>query len=406
MRSPRIIKYSVFVLFVFLLVFGFHFRAENLKNAEQARLARDVYLQKEIQWKDLSSMLRAETKGFRGVSGIVVKDLDNGFVFQHNENELFPSASLAKIPVMAAVYKAVDEGNLDLEKGIVLKARDKLSGSGKLKNVAPGAVFSVEELVKLMVSISDNTATNMITNVLGMKYINISITEFGLNSSRLSRRVADYDARARGLENYTTAGDMALILEKMYRGELVSGETSMVCLDILLDQKSHDRIPKYLPKDVLVAHKTGLEKSVCHDAGIVFDPKGDFLICVLTKHANSNSLPSKKFIAEISLLVYNRHEIPVLIVSGETPNSERSGIAVTPQKLSIRKIQTFLSNIDLYRGAIDGKTGPQTRSSIRNFQIISGLTPDGIIGSKTLAAISEYPESLVNDISGSESRRQ
>ncbi|MFH0827214.1 MAG: serine hydrolase, partial [Candidatus Omnitrophota bacterium] len=124
----------------------------------------------------------------------------------------------------------------------------------------------------------------------------------------LSRRIADYSLRGRGVENYTTAEDMAWILEKIYRKTLINKDVSERCLKLLKLQRHNDRIPKYLPVELTIAHKTGLERGVCHDAGIVYTPKGDFLICVLTKHENLNSVPSKEFIAKISLYVYRYFE--------------------------------------------------------------------------------------------------
>jgi len=97
-------------------------------------------------------------------------------------------------------------------------------------------------------------------------------------------------------------------LEKMYRRTLISRGASEKCLGMLKLQKVNDRIPKYLPADIMIAHKTGLERSVCHDAGIVYSGGGDFIVVVLTKHANPNSVPSKEFIAKVALHAYNYFE--------------------------------------------------------------------------------------------------
>ena len=396
MKFSRIIKYSAFILFVVFLSFVLYLRPAYFRNVEKERQARVLYLQKESQWQILSSKLRSRINRFSGISGVIVKDLEFGFEFRHNEDKLFPSASLAKIPIMAAVYKAADEGKLDLGREVVLMDRDKLSGSGTLKTMPAGSCFTVDELVNLMVSTSDNTATNMITNVLGMDYINGSILGFGLDASCLSRRVADYDARDRGLENYTTARDMAFMLEEIYRGKLISEKASRKGLDVLLKQKSRNRIPKYLPEDVPVAHKTGLEKGICHDVGIIFDARGDFLICILTKHSNSNSIPSKNFIADISRLVYQRHDQPVFTLK----NEESASSTVLPKKLTVKEIQTFMKNKDLYWGAIDGTVGPGTRWAIKEFQKISDLTPDGIVGAKTTAAMFECSATAGKDMFG------
>ncbi|TBR19406.1 serine hydrolase, partial [bacterium] len=99
--------------------------------------------------------------------------------------------------------------------------------------------------------------------------------------------------------------DMAKLLEDIYRGRVIDKSVSLKCLDILKRQKMRDRIPKYLPPDTVVAHKTGLENGVCHDAGIVFTPAGDFLICVLTRHTDKTARDAKYLIARIAKDAYD-----------------------------------------------------------------------------------------------------
>ncbi|MBM3245623.1 MAG: serine hydrolase, partial [Candidatus Omnitrophica bacterium] len=230
--------------------------------------------------------------------------LETGWEFSYEKDKLFPSASLAKIPLMAACFLAADQGRIKLDRNIALKSSDKLTGSGVLKDMPAGATFSVERLIGLMIYDSDNTATNIVTNLVGVDYLNNTFRGFGLKNTVLSRKIADYQSRNEGIENYTTAGDMALLLEKIYRRMLGNKYVSEQCIRMLKLTRMNDRIPKYLPPEITVAHKTGLERGVCHDAGIVFTRKGDFIIAVLTKHANSNSAPSKEFIAKISLYAY------------------------------------------------------------------------------------------------------
>lgn len=98
---------------------------------------------------------------------------------------------------------------------------------------------------------------------------------------------------------------MALLLENIYRRTLGNKNVCNQCISMLKLTRTNDRIPKYLPAEITIAHKTGLEQNVCHDAGIVFTRKGDFVIVILTKHANTTSVPSKEFIAKVSLYAYN-----------------------------------------------------------------------------------------------------
>lgn len=267
---------------------------------------QDEFKKKRACWLSLEQEIKKEARRFSGRSGIVVKCLDTNWQIAFNNEQPFPSASLVKIPIMAAVFKAAQEGRINLAARLRLKASDKTSGSGELKNMPAGSRFTVEELVRLMIGSSDNTATNMLIELLGFSYLNRSFKEFGMEHTNLARKMMDFGKRKNGVENYTTAADMAYLLERIYIGKLCSRPVSQRCMELLKQQKSRDRIPAQLPRGTIAAHKTGLESRVCHDAGVVFAPRGDFLICVLTKGV-ANSRVAKKFISNVALEVYNNY---------------------------------------------------------------------------------------------------
>jgi beta-lactamase class A len=258
-----------------------------------------------VALEELRLKLKDEINKFKGESGVIIKDLESGWEFSWQKDKLFASASLVKLPIMAATFYAVEEGKAGLGQSIVLKNSDKFTGSGTLKSVPAGALFTLERLIGLMIYDSDNTATNIITNLLGIDYLNNQFKVFGLKNTLLSRKVADYSMRAKGVENYTNAEDVAFLLENIYKGKLINREWSERSINILKLTHLNDRIPKYLPAQITVAHKTGLERNVCHDAGIVFTPKGDFLICVLTRYKNGDIQGAKEFIAKLASLTYS-----------------------------------------------------------------------------------------------------
>ena len=119
----------------------------------------------------------------------------------------------------------------------------------------------------------------------------------------------DFKERREGEENYTTAEDMASILEKLYRGDFLNKDVSEHCLSLLGQQKINDRIPRKLPRnETFIAHKTGLERHVCHDVGIVFTQKGDFMICVMVKHDERLAKSAKRLIANVALSTYRYYQ--------------------------------------------------------------------------------------------------
>lgn len=265
-------------------------------------------VKRNLAWKVLEKRIKKEICSFRGEVGVVIKDLNNGKQILYEQNKFFPSASLVKIPIMASCLYALEEGKINLKEKLFLMHEYKVSGSGQLKNMAEGCMLTVEELIELMITESDNTATNMLIGRLGFDYLNNTFKKLGLKGTNLSRKMMDFSNRRNGVENYTTAADIAYLLEKIYHQELLSADISKKCLELLKLQKLRDRIPAKLPPDTLVAHKTGLERGICHDGGIVFTDHGDFLICVLVKHKNKTARQAKKFIAQLAFLTYNYYQ--------------------------------------------------------------------------------------------------
>jgi beta-lactamase class A len=226
-----------------------------------------------------------------------------------NKDRLVPSASLVKIPIMLSCFCAAEEKKINLKSTLYLKASEKVEGSKVLGDKPVGSVFTLEELIEPMIIQSDNTATNALIDFLGFDTLNVYFKKMGLKNTNIVRKMMDFEERREGLENYATAEDMAFLLEELYRNNFLNKEISKQCLLLLGQQKINDRIPKNLPKDgTFIAHKTGLERHVCHDVGIVYTQKGNFLICVLVKHENKLAKPAKKFISDIALLTYNYYQ--------------------------------------------------------------------------------------------------
>ncbi len=234
---------------------------------------------------------------------VYFKDISTNYTIEIEPEKKIPSASLIKIPIMAAVYYLADKGELSLDEEIVYKKKHRCGGSGIIKNCRYGEKFTIRKLLELMITISDNVATHMIIDKVGLKRFNEIFKNMGLKNTNLDRYVMDLNARNKGIENYITVEDIGKLLERIYYGKLVSKEASMEMLKIMMEQKIDDRIRKKLPKDVIVANKTGLMKDVCHDAGIVFTNKGDFILCVLTE--NLDHKVAKNFIADLAYKAYS-----------------------------------------------------------------------------------------------------
>ena len=259
--------------------------------------------QRQMRWEANSDNILKRISNLKGQAGIVVEDLETGWTFIHNEDQPFPAASLVKIPILVTCFKAVEEGRLDLSEKHVLRREDRVGGSGILRRMRNGRSFTYSQLIDYMVTESDNIACNILIDRLGFDYINQVFEELGLEKTRLNRKMIDFAARDQGIENYTTAAEMTGLLDRIYHHRCFNAEISERCLAVLKRQKINDRLPRYLPKEVTVAHKTGLEKEVCHDAGIVFTPSGDYIITVLV-HTWGGPGSAKIFIGRLSSYFY------------------------------------------------------------------------------------------------------
>jgi beta-lactamase class A len=155
-----------------------------------------------------------------------------------------------------------------------------------------------------MIIISDNMATNILINLLGMDNVNSAIMNLGLPNTKLQRKMMDSQAAREGRENLITALDFANILELIYKGENVNKFFSDKMLDILKRQQVRGRLDLYLPEELVIAHKTGDLDNLEHDGGIVYLPNKEYIICVLTNKTESNKV-GREIIGNISKMVYD-----------------------------------------------------------------------------------------------------
>lgn len=295
-------KILVILIVAVILIFPLKFCLSFLDN----KLSQYVHAYTSVG--DLVEKVSLEAKDFSGDFSFVIKDLDNPHLkFLYNEDERFAAASLIKVPMLAVAFKAIQERKFSLSTILIVEKKDVTGGAGVIKTMSLPVRISVRELLEKMIAQSDNTATNKIIELLGFEYINEGFKELGLKNTVLKRKMMDFSKRKEGVENYTTAYDIVLIMEKISRQELISKSFSKLAVVFLKRQKVNDRIPRYLPEGIVIAHKTGLERGVVHDAGIVFTSKGSYIICILTKKVKNYS-EAKKFIAKLSLLTYNLYQ--------------------------------------------------------------------------------------------------
>lgn len=218
-----------------------------------------------------------------GRVGLVVKDLSTEETLHWSPEERFPAASVIKIPILVEALRQEQAGRLRLDERIPVRAEDKVGGFGILKELPSVETVSLLDLLTLMIIISDNTATNLCIARVGMDAVNETMASLGLRATVLQRKMMDVAARERGLDNFTSAGDIARLLELIATDKVLTPEACTRALDILTRQQVNDRLPLLLPSQVKVAHKTGELPGIRHDVGILFIDPRRVVIAALTK---------------------------------------------------------------------------------------------------------------------------
>lgn len=202
--------------------------------------------------------------------GLAVVDVDSGERLEWTADEPFSSASVIKVPILVTALGLVDDGTLDLEQPVPTPRAAAVGGSGVLKELTSVDELSLRDLLTLMTVISDNTATNLVIDLIGIEAVTTFARGHGYPGIRAERKLMDLAARERGADNTLTAHDVASLFTALVRGELLSVGGTETALDVLTRQQVNDRLPKRLPFGTRVAHKTGEIEGVRHDAGVLY----------------------------------------------------------------------------------------------------------------------------------------
>ncbi|MFO0906231.1 MAG: serine hydrolase [Pirellulales bacterium] len=317
-----------------------------------------------------------------GEAAVVVQFCETGERFAHRENETFPTASLIKLPVMVEAYRQAEAGGISLRDTVVLREADKVPGSGILStHFSEGATLPLRDAIRLMIAWSDNTATNLVLDRVGLRAVNDAMAELGCPETRIQSQVYRRDtsidlerSRRYGL-GCTTAAEMIRLLEKLQRRELVSAAASdemrghlAACQDKLL-------FPRKLPSRARVEHKTGGVTGVRTDAGIITGPGGVVLVCVLTSNnripPGQREDPGELLCAEVAAIAYEKLNLQAESGrSGKEAESESPPLRLGDSGAVVLRLQRLLNErqpadppID-----VDGEFGPQTRAAVERFQ--------------------------------------
>lgn len=231
-----------------------------------------------------------------GITGVLVRTMDGAPpLVAVRADESFPSASVIKLAIMATVYRAYDAGTAKPGDLVKTRAADLIGGSDVLAGSPPGKEWSIDALVRAMIEVSDNSASNTLMTAFGLGTINATMALVGMVGSKLARHFADTVPSWRRAENHLTPSDTAALLYAIERGAregiptIASPQSCRAMIQVLLQNEDRTKLVRGLPPGTPCAHKTGEIDYTRNDAGIV-DPFGDvpYVIAVFTRELRNH----------------------------------------------------------------------------------------------------------------------
>jgi beta-lactamase class A len=238
----------------------------------------------------LDARLAPLAKAHQGTVAIAVKHLGTGECYYLDADRVMPTASLIKVAVMVEAYQQADEGKVRLADPVTLRAADKVPGSGILTyHFSEGAQLPLRDAVRLMIAFSDNTATNLVLDKVGIAAVNTRMEAWGFPNTKINAKVfrgsttsvAPERTKRYGLGS-TTAREMVGLMEELQVGERNRPALKQCMLAHLKKNEDKDKFTRLLPAGTVVAHKDGAVNDARTDAGLLYTPNGVVAVCVLT----------------------------------------------------------------------------------------------------------------------------
>jgi beta-lactamase class A len=229
----------------------------------------------------LDSRVKAEVRAFRGKVNIFARNLETGETYALNPDDRVRTASTIKVAVMVEAFARVTEGKAKWTDDLVLTKEKKVSGSGILNELSDGLHLTFRDGVNLMMLLSDNTATNLVLDVLTTDAVNARMESLGLKNIKILRRVGsggdsvagkDPDNKRFGL-GFSTSREMVMLMEKLERGEVISPAVSKEMIELMKREQAHYAIGRSMPT-LAMATKYGALDRLRSAVGIIYSKKG------------------------------------------------------------------------------------------------------------------------------------
>lgn len=229
----------------------------------------------------------------KGHYSVYFLDLEHPVSFGLGEETMLKGASVNKVHIVAALYHLAGKGDINLDQKITLQKKDIQDyGTGSLRYQKPGGSYSLKTLAQLTLQQSDNTAAYIISNRMGKPKIQSLMSDFGLTQTNME-------------DNKTSLHDIALLYQKIYNNEITSPALSKELLGFMTDTDREDRLPKHLPSETTIYHKTGDGVGFVHDVGIIKDGQHTYILGVMTADVGGAETQTADTIATIGKMAHD-----------------------------------------------------------------------------------------------------
>lgn len=344
--------------------------------------------------KSIEGAIQPLIKGYEGDVAVAAYHFESDTHWSTRGDVVMPTASLIKLPIMVEAYRQAAAGKVQMNQRIELTKEDMVQGSGILtSHFSPGTTMSLRDAIRLMIVYSDNTATNLVIDAIGLPATTAAMKELGYPETQLHAKVfrRDLSIAPDRSEKYglgsTTSKDMVKLITRLKRGELVSSEATEAMLDHLLQCDDKSRFPLLLPATVKVAHKTGSVTRVRTDAGLLMGPGCTIALCVLTDNNKdirwTDDNAGNKLSADIAKSIYELLAPKSVELDAGAKQAKAMRIGATGDMVEALQ-RTLKAKLDPAGNlSVDGDFGPATEAAVKAFQKQSKIDVTGVVDEAT-----------------------
>lgn len=240
----------------------------------------------------------------QGNIGIYAENIDTKEVYSLNHDKVFPSASVIKLPILYLLYKKIEENKIKSSINLKFSESDIVDDSPYfIENNLKSGEVSLYDVAHSMITVSDNTSTNLLIDLLGFEDINNTIKEIGLKNTILQRKMCDFETRKKGIDNLTTAYDMSLFFKHI--NTLIDKDPYDLMFKIITEQKDLEKIPSgFINENIIIANKPGELDGVRSDSALLIKDEKRIVITILTENV-INEIETDDIIGQISKNIFD-----------------------------------------------------------------------------------------------------